>query len=380
MFRAGSDAGSEADRRVRFEIVAAVGTRDNVKEASGRSRRFVLASGRDGVAVDGRDLVVRFEHRPLTDAEKRRSPGNANGQQGKINQDAAARILKAAPADWYAALAHPEPTESSPDRTTLDRHLIAYTAKNSFDYFIHKDLGGFLRREFDLYLKTDVLNLDDVEAGNAADVRRALARMKAIRTLGEKIIAFLAQLEDFQKRLWLKKKFVLETQYCVTLNRVPEALYREIAGNEAQRTEWERLYAISEIPADPQSGGGGTRVTLTENFLRANPYLVLDTRHFDRDFKDRLLEALSEPGPLDEAQDGLLIHGENFQALSLLRERYAGQVKCIYIDPPYNTGKGDFPYKDSYQRVKLDRHDADADGRLLRVALGASGIFRLPYR
>jgi hypothetical protein len=37
-----------------------------------------------------------------------------------------------------------------------------YVAKNSFDYFIHKDLGGFLSREMDFYIKNEVLYLDDI--------------------------------------------------------------------------------------------------------------------------------------------------------------------------------------------------------------------------
>jgi len=143
---AGVSAEAESGRKVRFEIAAAVGTRDNVKEANNRARRFLLAKGADAVTADGRELVVRFEHRPLSDPEKRRFPGNGNGQQKKINEEIANRVHEAAPADWQVALTHPEPTETCPERTTLDRHLAAYTARNSFDYFIHKDLGGFLRR------------------------------------------------------------------------------------------------------------------------------------------------------------------------------------------------------------------------------------------
>ena len=337
-------------RRARFEIARAEGARDNNKEANGRTRRFLLAGGKGAVAVEGSDLVVRFEHRPLTEAEKKRFPGNGNRQQATINAASAARILKAAPGNWAALLSGPAPTETCPDRTALDRHLAAYTAKNSFDYFIHKNLGEFLRTELDLYLKSEVLNLDDLDAGDPPRVRRALFRMRAIRILGEKIIAFLAQLEDFQKRLWLKKKFVLETGYCVTLDRVPEALYPEIAENEAQRGEWERLYAISEIAPDLLNGGGGASKTLTGQFLKANPHLVLDTRHFGEDFKDRLLAALSEAGSLDEAQDGLLVHGENFQALGVLRRKYGGRIACAYIDPPYNTGDSEILYKNAYLR------------------------------
>jgi adenine-specific DNA-methyltransferase len=126
---------------------------------------------------------------------------------------------------------------------------------------------------------------------------------------------------------------VVETHYCVTLDRVPEELYPEIAANDAQREEWVRLFAIDEIKGD--LARPGYSAPLTVEFLKANPYLVLDTRHFSEDFKRRLLASFDD---LDEQCDGLLIHSENFQALNLLMERYRGQVQCIYIDPPYNTG------------------------------------------
>ena len=338
-------------RQVRFEIAEADNERDNVKEASGKQRRFILTESENtqAVEVDNVELVVRFEHRPLTEAEKRTYPGNNSKQQDRINEAAASQILGALEPDWLALLATLAPTESNPDRTVLDKHLATYTAKNSFDYFIHKDLGGFLRRELDLYLKNDVLNVDDLEAGDAARLHRALARMRATRHVADKVITFLAQIEDFQKQLWLKKKFVLETQYCVTLDRVPEALYAEIATNEAQHDEWVKLFAIDEIEGDLANGNTGYTNPLNVEFLRTNPYLVLDTRHFDWDFTDKLLAALSEAGPLDEQMDGLLVHGENFQALNLLQARYREQVKCVYIDPPYNTDASAILYKNGYK-------------------------------
>jgi adenine-specific DNA-methyltransferase len=175
-------------------------------------------------------------------------------------------------------------------------------------------------------------------------VEQYLSKIKAIRRIAHKIIDFLAQLENFQKKLWLKKKFVVETQYCVTLDRVPEELYPEIAANEEQRKEWVRLFAIDKITGDLEKPGYS--VPLTVEFLKANPYLVLDTRHFSEDFKRRLLASFDD---LDERCDGLLIHSENFQALNLLLERYRGQVQCIYIDPPYNTGDSEILYKNEYR-------------------------------
>ena len=362
--------GAEA-RRVRFEIAAADNEKDNVKEANGKQRRFLLAgSVADAMSFNGSDLVVRFAHRPLTDHEKKEFSGNGAKQQDGLNEAIAKRLLQALQPDWQAPLTAPAPTENNPERTVLDKHLATYTAKNSFDYFIHKDLGGFLRRELDLYLKSDVLNLDDLTVGDAARLDRALSRMRAVRHVADKIIAFLAQLENFQKQLWLKKKFILETQYCVTLDRVPETLYAEIAANESQRDEWVKLFAIDAINNDhaPSSPlplgegqgegrlgegchGEGTPYTkpLTVDFLKANPFLVLDTRHFDADFTARLLAALSDAGPLDEQMDGLLVHGENFQALNLLQVRYGGQVNCIYIDPPFNTDASPILYKNGYK-------------------------------
>ena len=339
----------EAERRVRFEIAAADNERDNIKEADNKQRRFVLAGDDDAIAVEDGDLVVRFDHRPLTDSEKQTWTGNGVRQQGRINEAMVDQILRSVAPDWQVLLAVLAPTDTNGERTLIEKHVERYTAKNSFDYFIHKDLGGFLRRELDLYLNTEVLNLDDLEQGDVPRLDRALARVRAARHIGGKIIDFLAQLEDFQKQLWLKKKFVLETNWCVTLDRVPETLYPEIADNTAQCEEWVELFAVDEIPGDLINGGATYNNPPSVDFLKANPYLVLDTQHFDRDFTDRLLSELSDSGSLDAQLDGLLVHGENFQALNLLKARYREQVRCVYIDPPYNAKSSEILYKNAYR-------------------------------
>ena len=55
----------------------------------------------------------------------------------------------------------------------------------------------------------------------------------------------------------------------------------------------------------------------------------------------------------DEPQHNLIIEGDNFDALRTLRMTHAGRVKCIYIDPPYNTGNRDFIYNDRF----IDKED-----------------------
>ena len=81
-------------------------------------------------------------------------------------------------------------------------------------------------------------------------------------------------------------------------------------------------------------------------YLKAHPYLMADTALFDAAFKQALLAAVDN---LDESLDGLLIHGDNFQALNLLQARYQEQVKCVYIDPPYNTRCCSIPYKNAFK-------------------------------
>ncbi len=254
-----------------------------------------------------------------------------------MNDTAVATLLSLPALDgWKDVLAIPQSNTGNDTRTILAKHLADYTAKNTFDYFIHKDLGGFLRRELDFFLKTEVLHLDDLDTDNERKADQYLARLRATKRIGHKVINFLAQLENFQKRLFLKKKFVVQAEYCVTLDRVPDELHELIVVNDLQWADWEREFAV----ADPRSSSG--RVAL----LQAHPRLVLDTAFFDAAFKQTLLESFDD---VDGQTDGLLVHAENFQAMGLLRRRFRGQVRCIYVDPPFNTDGDGFLYKDRYR-------------------------------
>ncbi len=322
--------------RVHFRLVdAAEGEHGNVKEAQGKERRFKLAPTPFAAVEDG-ELVIHFTYEP--DPAK----------QKELNNQAEEAILglrDSTLTEWLRPLGskHVRADGTVSDLTRLRVHLDRYTARNTFDYFIHKDLGGFLRRELDFYIKNEVMHLDDIESEIAPRVEQYLSKIKVIRKIAGKIIDFLAQIEDFQKKLWLKKKFVVETSYCIRLGVIPEEFYPEIAANSAQREEWVRLCAIDEIEGDLLRPGFST--PLTVEFLKAQPTLMVDTQCFDSAFTTRLLEAI---GDLDEQTDGVLVHSENFQALSFMRAVYQGKIDAIYIDPPYNTGDSEIPYKNTY--------------------------------
>ena len=72
---------------------------------------------------------------------------------------------------------------------------------------------------------------------------------------------------------------------------------------------------------------------------------MVDTRHFAAGFTERLLEAI---GDVDEQTDGVLFHSENFQGLTTMQTRYSGQVRGIYIDPPYNVPGSEIAYKNEF--------------------------------
>jgi adenine-specific DNA-methyltransferase len=319
-------------KRVRMHLVAASTEQDNNKAAQDKERRFVLAD--DAISEENGELFVRFEYRPSEGKEK----------QEDLNKQAIDAVLKTPGFEkWAQELAKLAPTEKSKSRTVLEKHLDNYTKHNTFDYFIHKNLGGFLRRELDFYIKNEVMHLDDIEHESAPKVEQYLSQIKVIRSIAHKIIQFLEQLENFQKKLWLKKKFVIETNYCITLDRVPEELYPEIAENDAQREEWVKLFAIDEIKGDLTNPGYSK--PLTVEFLKSHRHLLIDTFFYDRPFTTRLLASIDD---LSYVCTGLLIDGDNYQALRLISAAFDRHIQAICIDPPYNTGDDGFAYKDRY--------------------------------
>lgn len=321
---------------IHFKLVEGDTEKDNRKPDGKMTRVFALDGEQPFVETDAATLTLRFCYR-----EQATEPN----LQRKLNDLTEQTLAATLPAKWQGLLLAADPTYKGKDsrdtRTILQKHLRGYTARHQFDYFIHKDLGGFLRRELDFYIKNEVMHLDAIEGLAAPKAEEYLSKIRALRRCALPVIRMVAQLEEFQKKLWLKKKFVVETRYCLTLDRVPATLYEAICANDAQWQEWEQLYALSAIEANLL-----TAPLRTPAFLHQQPHLMLDTRHFDRDFTLRLLSSIDN---LDETLDGVCFHSENFQALQLMQEKYREQVKCIYIDPPYNTGLGDFPYKDNYQ-------------------------------
>lgn len=326
-------------KTVAFELIEASTEQNNNKTQGDKERRFAIYTENVCETV-GDEFKIYFTYEPADKKIK----------QSDLLEQAFEVIKTQIPQD-FTDLFSLRPTEKDKQRSLLQKHLLDYTARNTFDYFIHKDLGRFLGRELDFYIKNEVLFIDDLNTRDEQEFLKQLSKIKAIKKIGEKIITFLAQLENFQKKLWLKKKMVVECNYCITLDRLPKDLYPEILNNQAQIQEWIKLFAIDEIKI--QEAGGlfpENKVEfsnpLTLDFLNQNQFLVLDTSFFSEPFKWKLIGSIEK---FDEQCDGLMINADNFHALNLLQKRYESQVKCTYIDPPYNTGNDGFTYKDNFK-------------------------------
>ena len=338
--------GDNDPMRVRFQLVdAAEGEHGNVKEATASKRVFLLRD-REYMAEEegehGKELVVYFNYRPATLADW---PKDQRAQQRKppdqkellrIAEECLLKPRGSRLVQWINALAAPHTaTGGQSDHSQLYVHLNRYTARNTFDYFIHKDLGGFLRRELDFYIKNEVVHMDDVKHQATASLQGYIAKIGIIRDVGAKIVNFLAQLENYQKKIWLKKKFVVETSYCIRFGIIPKQFHDDIFANDAQREEWARLLSIDFDAHDVDALASV-----------APPTLLVDSRHFQPSFTARLLDAI---GDISEQIDGVLFHCDNFQALSLMTARYRENLDCIYIDPPYNSKTTTIAYKNAYR-------------------------------
>lgn len=355
----------ENGKKVQFRLVEADTAKDNRKDNE-QARVFALIEPQiktetdengDEIQTDilpfdiqGDLLTLRFEYKAVNKKEK---------QSDYITQ-AVEKIQNFAIPDEFQGIFKAMPTEKNKNRTLLEKYLTDYTAKNTADYFIHKNLGKFLNQELDFYIKNEVMNLDNIQdSTDFSHIEQNLQTIKTLKTVAKEIIAFLAQLEDFQKKLWLKKKFVAGCHYLITLDHLTEEQMQTALANPKQTAQWLALFNVN--------ASGLSAVELCKNY----PHLVVDTSLFEPTFQAEILSNLHD---LDEKMNGLLIHSDNFQALNLLQERYKEQVKCIYIDPPYNTDGDGFIYKDGYKhsswlslienRITLQKNLMSKDGTL----------------
>lgn len=211
----------------------------------------------------------------------------------------------------------------------LEKAYNSFKRQNTVDFFINKNAGNFLKEQLDMYLHQILLAED-----NAFNQVR-LDQLKTVKEFSIKIIEFISQFEEELVRIWNKPKFVLNSNYVITLNRLSKEMIDKVIksdGYEKQIEEWKELKLVTEDFT--------SKSNIEEDYIR----LPIDTIHF----KNLELEILNTFENLEDSLDGYLIHSDNYQALNTLAVKYKDEIDNIYIDPPFNTGS-DFVYIDKYQ-------------------------------
>nr|BAV59394.1 type III modification methylase [Candidatus Endomicrobium trichonymphae] len=212
----------------------------------------------------------------------------------------------------------------------LEKAFTVFKKQSEVDFFINKNANAFLNEQLDLYLHQILLNTE-----NKFDQER-LDQLKTIKVFAKKIISFIAQFEDELVRIWNKPKFVLNSNYVITLDKLTDEIIDRLSKHsnlKEQIKEWQELGMVDNNFSFSERSG-------------AHKYLPIDTKHF----KNLELDILTLFDNLDEALDGRLIHSENYQALNTLQEKYKEKIQCIYIDPPFNLDKNaSFDYKVNYK-------------------------------
>ena len=330
---------------VRFAVAEANVEQNNVKG----ERRYFFPRYRQ-IAWDeaAATVSIPFDFRPMTATEQRRR--GKNHVQEAVIADAVAeipkRLEKAANAERATAalLAERHRNGDGKPISLLEYHLRRYTRRNTSDFFVHKDLHAFLTRELDFYLKNEVLTIAGLEQRDfGMDPRNDPFRpLRAVRRAAEQLIGFFAQVENFQRKLWEKRKFVTEAQYVIRVGTIDRRFYPAIVDCEPQWQEWRESLNISDDFLSVDGANTDKRL----NFLRSHDTLPLDTKHFDPSFVDDLLATVDD---LDGGTDGLLVCSDNFHALALLEGNYRETVDAVYIDPPYNTFATKIVYKNEYE-------------------------------
>lgn len=360
--------------QVEFRILDADTAINNNKEEKGRL--FVPAEEPFEWIAEERKLLVKFYYRVPT-AEEKKTWGDKQSVKTDnkgINQKLAALVndagKKIGDAELLLFLSKTRNNRKGEAIPLFLYHLERYTTVNKFDYFIHKDLKGFLQRELDTFLKNDVFSIAFLDpAWKEQEVQEAIKnnvlKASAIRDIALVVIEFMSELEEFQKRLFEKKKFVVESHYCMTLDRIPESVYDEVVEyiltdkDKTQIQDWIDLNFITSSELEPKKTKGKKEDEYADAkaFLKANDKLVLDTKYLTDELKWKLLASIEN---IDLASNGLLINSDNFQALSFIHNKFRGKLTSSYVDPPYNTGDDGFPYKDgfmssSWLSMMLDR-------------------------
>ncbi|MBU4259608.1 MAG: site-specific DNA-methyltransferase [Proteobacteria bacterium] len=214
----------------------------------------------------------------------------------------------------------------------LEKALKIFGKQSEVDFFINKNAKAFLQEQFKLWSYQYFWEGAKEWSGDRVN------QLQILKDIAFKVIDFISQFEDELVKIWNKPKFVRNSNYVITLDKITDKnLIEKIlkhSGIKEQIKEWRELGIVDDKFKVKD---------ISENKKYA--HLPIDTKYF----KDLELEILALFDDLDNQLDGWLIKSENYQALNTILPKFKERVKCIHIDPPYNTETSGFLYVNTYQ-------------------------------
>ncbi len=221
----------------------------------------------------------------------------------------------------------------------LEKAFKVFEKQSEVDFFINKNARAFLQEQFKLW------SYQYFWEGATEWSADRVNELQILKDIAFKIIDFISQFEDELVKIWNKPKFVKNSNYVVTLDRIKDiSLVEKILkhkNTDEQIKEWQELgivddnFRVRDIFTTDLTG---------KHLSGRYQHLPIDTKYF----KNLEFEILSQFEDLDNSLDGWLIKSENYQALNTILPKFKERVQTIYIDPPFNTGD-DFPYIDKFQ-------------------------------
>jgi len=242
------------------------------------------------------------------------------------------------------------------DEDLIENAFRVFEKQSEVDYFINKNAKEFLREQFNIWLYQYVFS------GESEWNEKRIKQLQALKDIAFKIIDFISQFENELVRIWNKPKFVLNSNYVITLDRIikPSPLMGEDKG-EGDGANWKLLERILNHPNFNEQVKEWKELGIVDNDFKKNKIIETDLtgRHLSKKyqhlpldtkyFKDLELEILGLFNDLDNSLDGWLIKSENYQALNTILPKFKEKVQAIYIDPPYNTDASEIIYANNYK-------------------------------
>jgi len=226
------------------------------------------------------------------------------------------------------------------DEETLERAFRIFEKQSEVDFFINKNAKAFLQEQFKLW--SYQYFWEGAKEWNADRVNE----LQILKDKAFKIIDFISQFEDELVKIWNKPKFVKNSNYVITLDRLNDNIIEKIIYHrnlDEQIEEWKQIGIVDDAFKTKyvfENDIYGKKLT------KKYEHLPIDTKYF----KDLELEILNQFDNLDQSLDGWLIKSENYQALNTILPKFKEKVQTIYIDPPFNLDSSDqFLYRTNYK-------------------------------